>query len=132
VGTGAFARPAQRSEAQHYHFARRRMLESPPAERIRAPVPQNNTFGFYFFAFAIVMIAVIVTLAIRDARQRTKDLAEAAQRLGFQFLGNNWTGPILRSGHKPPLFQRTRGRFSNAMSGSSGNMQMSLFDYIYG
>jgi hypothetical protein len=48
---------------------------------------------FIFFAGVFVLMAVIIVASIRYARKRTRDLAEIAQKIGFQFIGNNWSGP---------------------------------------
>ncbi len=73
----------------------------------------------------------MITASIRYAKKRTRELAEVAQRIGFGFVGNNWTGPSLPSAPRISLLQRTRGRFNNVMTGASGALQISLFDYTY-
>jgi len=83
------------------------------------------------FLFFLVLAIVLIALAILYAKKRSKDLAEAAQRLGFTFMGNTWRGPMLNSQHKACLLQRTRGRFNNAMMGMSGSLEAILFDYAY-
>lgn len=89
----------------------------------------HEIFPFIFFAGFLALVAVIVTVSVLYAKKRTRELTAAAQQIGFTFVGNNWSGPS--SQHKPSLFQRTRGRFSNVMTGSSGGLQVSLFDYAY-
>lgn len=93
---------------------------------------QNTPYAFWFVGFAISLTAAIVALAIRQARQRTRDLAALAQNMGFTFLGDGWQGPKLSSMHKTCLLQRTRGNFSNAMTGRMGEFSLGVFDYCYG
>jgi hypothetical protein len=93
----------------------------------------NSAFAFWFFGFGIAVAIAIVVLAVRQARQRTRDLAALAQRMGFTFLGNDWRGPALSPNYKTSLIQRMyTGRFSNAMTGSKDGVQVSVFDYTYG
>jgi hypothetical protein len=94
---------------------------------------QNSSFAFWFVSFGVAAAIAIVVMAIRQARQRTRDLAALAQRMGFNFLGNNWGGPILSPNCKTSLIQRMyRGRFSDVMTGSKDGFQVSMFDYTYG
>ncbi len=86
---------------------------------------------FYFLGGMLVLMAVIITASVRYAKKRTRELTEVAQQIGFQFVGKNWSGPSLPSQPRISLLQRTRGRFSNVMTGSSGGLQISLFDYTY-
>lgn len=86
---------------------------------------------FVFFGIVLVLMAALVVFSIRYARKRTRDLAAVAQQIGFNFVGKNWQAPVLPSDHKTTLLQRTRGSFSNAMTGSSGKSQVALFDYTY-
>jgi hypothetical protein len=91
----------------------------------------DQLIPYLFFGGVLVLLATIVSISIHYARKRTRDLTEVAQQIGFQFVGKNWTGPSLSSQHKTSLLQRTRGRFSNVMTGSSSELQISLFDYTY-
>lgn len=93
---------------------------------------QNSPFAFWFVGFGITAAAVIVALAIRQARQRTRDLAALAQNIGFTFLGEAWHGPKLSSMYKTSLLQRTRGGFSNVMIGRRGEFDVGVFDYSHG
>ena len=88
-------------------------------------------FPSSIFAGFLALMAVIITASVLYARKRTRELAEVAQRIGFRFIGNNWSGPSFSSQPKISLLQRTRGRFSNVMTGASGTLQISLFDYTY-
>jgi hypothetical protein len=91
----------------------------------------HDVIPFIMFGGFVVLMAVIITASARYAKKRARELTEVAQRIGFQFVGKAWTGPSLSSQHKTSLLQRTRGRFSNVMTGSSGGLQISLFDYTY-
>jgi hypothetical protein len=93
---------------------------------------QNGPFAFWFVGFGIAAAVVIVALAVRQAKQRTRDLAALAQRMGFTFLGKNWRGPALSPNFKMSLLQRARGRFSDCMIGQMGGFQISVFDHTYG
>jgi hypothetical protein len=95
-------------------------------------VHQNGPFMPWFVGLAAVATLAIIALALRQARQRTKDLIAIAQRMGFTFLGNDWHGPVLSQNYKSSLLQRTRGRFSNVMIGQTSGLQVSVFDYTYG
>ncbi|HTW57123.1 MAG TPA: hypothetical protein VMD99_03220 [Terriglobales bacterium] len=94
---------------------------------------QNSPFLYWFVGFGVTSAAVIAALAVRQARQRTRDLAAVAQQMGFTFLGKNWRGPVLSPQFKTSLLQRASGGvFSNVMTGSTGGLQVSIFDYTYG
>lgn len=92
----------------------------------------NSTFNLWFIGFGFAAAIVIMALAIRQARQRTRDLAALAQQMGFTFLGKNWRGPVLSPNFKMSLLQRARGRFSDAMVGQMGGFQVGVCDYTYG
>jgi hypothetical protein len=91
----------------------------------------HDTFPFIFFGGFLALMAVIVTASVHYARKRTRELAEVAQRIGFRFIGKSGSGPSVPSQPRVSLLQRTRGRFSNVMTGSSGGLQISVFDYTY-
>lgn len=80
-----------------------------------------------FFA----LMAFIIVASVRAAKKRTRELSDAAQQIGFRFVGKPWSGLSLSSQHKMSLLQRTRGTCTNAMTGTSGPLQVSLFDYTY-
>jgi len=86
---------------------------------------------YFFFGGMLVLVAIIVSISLHYARKRTRELTAVAQQIGFQFIGKDWTGPSLPSQPRISLLQRTRGRFSNVMTGASGGLQISLFDYTY-
>ena len=94
-------------------------------------MPSEAMIPYLFFGGTLVIVATIVSISIHYARKRTRELTEVAQQIGFQFVGKAWPGPALSSQHKTSLLQRTRGRFSNVMTGSSGGLRISLFDYTY-
>jgi hypothetical protein len=91
----------------------------------------SNLVPIFFFAGVIVLMAIIIAASVRAAKKRTRELAEAAQQIGFQFLGNAWSGPAVSPQHRTSILQRVRGKCSNAMTGTSGTLQVSLFDYTY-
>jgi hypothetical protein len=91
----------------------------------------HELIPYLFLAGTLALVAVIITISVHYAKKRTRELTEVAQQIGFQFVGKNWSGPSLSSQHKTSLLQRTRGRFSNVMTGASGGLQISLFDYTY-
>lgn len=91
----------------------------------------HDVIPFIIFAGFLALMAVIITASIKYAKKRTRELTEVAQQIGFRFVGKNWSGPPLSSQPRISLLQRTRGRFSNVMTGSSGGLQISLFDYTY-
>jgi hypothetical protein len=95
-------------------------------------VHHNDPFAYWFLVLGVAATVAIIALAIRQARQRTRDLAALAQRMGFTFLGKGWRGPVLSPHYKMSLLQRTRGSFSNAMIGKTGGFDVSVFDYTYG
>jgi len=86
---------------------------------------------FFVFGGFLALMAVIITASIKYARKRTRELTDVAQQLGFRFVGKNWRGPLLPSEPRISLLQRTRGNYNNAMTGLSGTLQISLFDYTY-
>jgi hypothetical protein len=85
----------------------------------------------FFLGGFLALMAVIITASIRAAKKRTREMAAAAQQIGFRFVGNTWSGPALSSQHKTSLLQRAGGKCANAMTGASGGLQASLFDYTY-
>jgi hypothetical protein len=93
---------------------------------------QNDPFAFWYIGLAVTAVIGILALAVRQQRQRTRDLAALAQRMGFTFLGKDWNGPVLSPNYKTSLLQRMRGSCSNAMTGAMGGFQVSVFDYTYG
>jgi hypothetical protein len=97
-----------------------------------ATAQPNSIFNFWFVGFGLAAAIVIMALAIRQARQRTRDLTALAQQMGFTFAGRNWCGPVLSPNFKMSLLQRARGRFSDAMTGQIGGFQVGVFDYTYG
>jgi len=90
----------------------------------------RDVIPFIMFGGFFVLMAVIITASVLYARKRTRELTEVAQRIGFQFIGNG-SGPSFPPQPKISMLQRTRGRFSNVMTGSSGALQIKLFDYTY-
>src|SRR5271170_6144912 len=95
-----------------------------------AAMNSGDVIRFIMFGGFFALMAVIITASVLYARKRTRELTEVAQRIGFQFVGNG-SGPSFPSQPKISMLQRTRGRFSNVMTGSSGALQLSLFDYTY-
>jgi len=91
----------------------------------------HDVLPFIFLAGFLALVAVIITVSVLYAKKRTRELTAAAQQIGFTFVGKNWSGPTLLPQPKILLLQRTRGRFSNVMTGSSGGLQISLFDCSY-
>jgi len=91
----------------------------------------SDLIPFLLFGAFFVLMAVIITASVIYAKKRTRELTAVAQQIGFQFVGKYWTGPALSSQFKTSLLQRTRGRFLNVMTGASGALQISLFDYSY-
>jgi hypothetical protein len=83
------------------------------------------------FGGFVVLMAVLIAAGARYAKKRARELTEIAQQIGFRFVGKDWSGPPLSSQPRISLLQRTRGRFSNVMIGSSDGLQISLFDYTY-
>jgi len=90
----------------------------------------RDVIPFVMFGGFFALMAVIITASVLYARKRTRELTEVAQRIGFQFIGKG-SGPSFPSQPKISMLQRTRGRYSNVMTGSSGALQISLFDYAY-
>jgi hypothetical protein len=91
----------------------------------------NYLVPIFFIAGVIVLMAIIITASVRAARKRTEELTAAAQQIGFQFLGNSWSGAPVSPAHKISILQRVRGKCTNAMIGTAGALQISLFDYTY-
>ena len=85
----------------------------------------------WVFAFPFVVSIPLIIWAILSRRKRKQELSEAAQQLGFTFMGNAWHGPTLDPQHKTCLLQRTGGRFSNVMVGMAGGLETIVFDYTY-
>jgi len=79
----------------------------------------NDVIPFIMFGGFFVLMAVIIVGSVLYARKRTRELTEIAQRIGFQFIGKG-TGPTFPPQPRISMLQRTRGRFSNVMTGSSG------------
>jgi hypothetical protein len=103
----------------------------PAPRKSGAAMPSHDLVPYFFFSGTLALMAVIITVSILYAKKRTRELTAVAQQIGFRFVGKNWSGLSLSSEPKVSLLQRTRGRFSNVMSGSSGGLQISLFDYTY-
>jgi hypothetical protein len=94
---------------------------------------QNNPFDLWFFGFGLTAVLTIMILAILQAKQRTRDLAPLAKRMGFTFRGDDWDGPNFPSTPRTSLLQRMfGGRFSNAMTGQKDGLLVCVFDYTYG
>jgi hypothetical protein len=91
----------------------------------------DNMMPFFFIGIMAAITIPIVVWAILNARERTREFSDVALQVGFKFLGNTWRGPVLSPVHKTCIIQRTRGKFSNAMMGSSGGLDVTLFDYTY-
>jgi hypothetical protein len=92
----------------------------------------NSPFAYWFVGLGFTAAIVIAVLAVRQAKQRTKDLAALAQQMSFSFLKDGWRGPVLSPNYKTSLLQRRRGSHSNVMIGQVGGFHVSVFDYTYG
>jgi hypothetical protein len=90
----------------------------------------QNVIPFVMFGLFFVVMAAVIVASVVYTKKRTRELIEVAQRIGFLFTGNG-RGPSFPPVPKISMLQRTRGRFSNVMTGSSGGLQISLFDYSY-
>jgi hypothetical protein len=91
----------------------------------------NDVFGYLFLGIALAFTVGIIVISVRYAKNRARELAKVAQGIGFRFVGNDWSNASRSPQFKTPLFQRTRGRFRNVMTGSADRFQTSLFDYAY-
>jgi hypothetical protein len=91
----------------------------------------HDVLPFIFLVGFLALMAAIIVGSVLYAKKRTRELTAVAQQIGFRFVGKNWNGPPLLSKPKTSLLQRTRGRYSNVMTGSSGRLEISLFDYTY-
>ncbi len=91
----------------------------------------HDVLPFIFLIGFLAVMAAIIVGSVLYAKKRTRELTAVAQQISFRFVGKNWSGPPLLSKPKTSLLQRTRGRFSNVMTGSAGGLQISLFDYTY-
>lgn len=91
----------------------------------------HDVLPFIFLIGFFVLMAAVLVGGVLYAKKRTRELSAVAQQIGFRFVGKTWSGPSLSTQPKISLLQRTRGRFSNVMTGSSGGLQISLFDYNY-
>jgi hypothetical protein len=49
----------------------------------------HDVIPFLMFGGFFVLMAVIITASVLYARKRTRELAEVAQRIGFQFMGTD-------------------------------------------
>ena len=83
--------------------------------------------GFVLVAF-FVAFTVWCLLGVRKRRQ---EMAAAAQRIGFNFLGETWQGLVLNPRFKTWLLQRGHARADNVMVGVSGSFEVTVFDYTY-
>jgi hypothetical protein len=95
-----------------------------------AAMNSHDVIPFVMFGAFFVVMAVVIVASVLYSKKRTRELTEVAQRIGFQFIGSG-SGPSFPSQPKISMLQRTRGRFNNVMTGSSGGLQISLFDYSY-
>jgi hypothetical protein len=93
---------------------------------------QHASFNNWLVGVGIAAAVGIIALAARQRRKRTSELAALAQGMGFAFIEKGWQGPELSSQYKTSLLQRTRGRYSDVMTGSIGSLRVSVFDYTYG
>jgi hypothetical protein len=91
----------------------------------------NDVLVYGFFGGILALTVAIIAVSILYAKKRTRELAAAAQQIGFRFVGDSWSGPSRSCQSKTSLFQRTRGQFRNVMTGSAAGFQVSLFDYSY-
>jgi hypothetical protein len=91
----------------------------------------NDVLGYLVLGIALAFTVRIIVISVRYAKNRARELAKVAQGIGFRFVGNDWSNASRSPKFKTPLFQRTRGRFRNVMTGSADRFQTSLFDYAY-
>jgi hypothetical protein len=103
----------------------------PAPSKFGAAMDHNQIFPYFFVGGMVVLGTAIIVISVLYAKKRTRELTAVAQQIGFRFVGKNWSGPPLLSQPKTSVLQRTRGRFSNVMTGSSGRLEISLFDYAY-
>lgn len=92
---------------------------------------QLNIGPVAFWLFAIVFFAAFVAITVRAQRKRTREMAAIAQQIGFRFLGDHWGGPGPSPRFETPLLHQRRESFSNAMTGSSGALPVTIADYTY-
>ena len=91
----------------------------------------NDPIPFLMFGSFIVLVVSLIALGMRYATKRSAGFSQVAQQIGFQFLGDTWSGPSLPSQPNICLIQRAHGRFRNAMTGSIAGLTVSLFDYTF-
>ena len=89
-----------------------------------------NVVLLIWAAMAAITVPIGVW-AVRLKKRRTQEFADIAQQLGFKFIGQPWSGPVLSPIHKTCIIQRTRGGFRNVMLGSTGGLEVAVFDYVY-
>jgi hypothetical protein len=79
----------------------------------------------------VVVIAVVLAVAVFFSRQRTKNLTNVALQMGFKFERKKWSDPKQAPHLETALFAvRGSKHFENIMSGASGNLRASIFDYL--
>ncbi len=91
----------------------------------------NDPIPFLMFGCFFILMASLIAWGVHYSRKRTAELARIATQMGFQFLGNTWRGPMLPDQPRLCLIQRGHGKFRNAMLGTVGGNQVSLFDYTF-
>lgn len=101
----------------------------PPNILLMTSAPAHDS-PIVFFVFLAVAAAVLAFTLVQ-AKRRRQALAAVAQQIGFIFEGTHWKGPSLSPRFKTCVLQRTRGNIRNAMVGSTGGLEVSIFDYSY-
>lgn len=95
-------------------------------------VTPNGNSGNNLIVIGILIVGAAVLWWIQKllTRRRTRQVTESANDIGFTFEGADWTDPRHAPRMETRLFERN-GSYRNVMTGSSGGLRVSLFDYTY-
>lgn len=86
---------------------------------------------FWIIASITITIGVVIFLAIRYEQKRQERIRLTAEELGLTFLPKPEAGFSAPFG-RLPVFQLGHSRkFANCMTGDSGEVRISIFDYSY-
>ena len=91
----------------------------------------NVPIPLLMFVLFMAFVVSLIIWSARFARKRTAEFSQVAQQIGFRFLGDTWRSPMLPSQPSICLIQRAHGTYSNAMTGSTAGLKVSLFDYTF-
>jgi hypothetical protein len=85
-----------------------------------------------FAGGAVVVLAMLLAISAARARKRSEAISRVALEMGFSFEGDKWSDPGRSQDLTTGLFRKGSARtFRNIMTGNSGGLPASIFDYSF-